>query len=505
MVVGLKCILISMLTDVCKNDTNPAHSFGYCHSCVQRLPYFDKYPELKSVLSLESISRVEALKKPSLIGKVAAVCESCKHVNSIDLLSLTKQYVRNKSRERSSIYRCHTCSKEGESKIRIDSVLHVIDLESTNLKYGGIPDNVKKGFVVAICESCKSINDVKLSSILHHARRHKKDGRSVIYNCQKCGNSRQDVVAKNTETRLKQQKLGFKPGLEIAVENRLKILSLRYECQFPVGMYLWDYFLPDYNLLVEVNGEYWHSLPQNAAKDKSKQTYASKYHPEYKQLVIPEVKLLNPNSIDSLILTAIGESAEIKQRNFDFSSVSIRLTPLSQSCTQFLDSYHYAKSGRNSKRIYSAYLDGELIAVAKFSPVTRKESASRLNLKCNEIFELDRLCIHPQFHKKNFASWFLSRTLKSFFKDNPSVRTLISFADPNFGHVGTVYEASNWVKDGKTKVSYHYIDKTGFHINKKRVYDIASKLRMTEESYASKHQLEKFRDPPKSRYLYHKK
>lgn len=489
----------------CKNDSNPVHSFGYCHSCVQRIPYFERYAELKSVLTAESFARIEQLRNTELVGRVNTVCPSCRNTYNIDLISLTKQYIRNKAKNAQFIYRCHTCSKEGNSKIRVESVMSVIDLAETTAKFGGMPENVKKGKVVAVCQKCLSKKDVKLSSILHCARRHKKEGRDIIYNCLKCGNNREDVLIKNVESRLKQQQLGFKSGLEIAVENRLKSLGIKYKDQYPVGMYLWDFFLPEYDLLIEVNGEYWHETPQNMAKDKSKRTYASRYHPEYQQLVIPELKILNPNSIDVMILDAIDKSVPIHTVDFELSKVSIKSTPLDEQSVQFLDSFHYAKAGRNSKRFYSAYLGNELIGVCKFNPVTRKESASRLGLKCYELFELDRLCIHPNYHKKNFASWFLSRVIKTFFKDNASAKCLISFSDPNFGHTGKIYEATNWKNDGRTNVSYHYIDKSGFHINKKRVYDIASKLRLTEAEYAAKHQLEKFREPPKSRFIYYRR
>jgi hypothetical protein len=157
--------------------------------------------------------------------------------------------------------------------------------------------------------------------------------------------------------------------------------------------------------------------------------------------------------------------------------------------------------GRLGKTVYGAFFDNELIAVCKFNYVTRAEVASSLNLKYSQVMEVDRFCIHPQFHKKNFASWFLSKCTKMFFTSNPLVLCLVSFADETFDHSGTIYRASNWSLIGKTKESYHYMDSVGIPINKKRVYDIASKLKMKETEYAEKHGLVKYAEKPKLKFI----
>ena len=53
--------------------------------------------------------------------------------------------------------------------------------------------------------------------------------------------------------------------------------------------------------------------------------------------------------------------------------------------------------------------------------------------------------------------------------NRPEIRKLVSFADPRFGHVGTIYQASNWVKVGMTSRSYYYEDADKREINKKKI------------------------------------
>ena len=50
---------------------------------------------------------------------------------------------------------------------------------------------------------------------------------------------------------------------------------------------------------------------------------------------------------------------------------------------------------------------------------------------------------------KNSESYFIAKSLK-WLKKHTDVEVIVSYADPNYGHVGTVYQASNFVYLGKT-------------------------------------------------------
>lgn len=60
----------------------------------------------------------------------------------------------------------------------------------------------------------------------------------------------------------------------------------------------------------------------------------------------------------------------------------------------------------------------------------------------HNVYELNRLWIHPDV-PKNAASYFVSRTLKQLDKE-----IVVSFADTSVGHVGYVYQASNFLYCG---------------------------------------------------------
>jgi len=466
-----------------------------------------KYPILKNILTESSLKLLDLNPTHSDVQRVEVICGECKIINNIDLYSILKYIRRHLKRNPFSIYKCHPCSKRGESHISLKEVTPVIDMELTQERHGGIGKNVKKCFVVAKCEDCGEISDVKLSSLLHGARRHQKLDRKCIYKCFKCGVRLPDALKKSNDARAKQLSVGARSYIEVALANRLRSLNIEYEEQFHTDMYVWDFYLPKYSLLIDVNGEYWHGLSRNRSKDKSKLTYIEKYLPQYKTLIIEEKRFLNPLMVDKIIKDVIGESKEVVEEEFSLSDIEIRKSSkVSRSQrsveSDFLNSYHYSGFGRNGKLVIAAYLHEYLVALCKFNSTTRQGTAKSLGYKCYEVLELDRFCIHPSYHKKNFASWFLSRCMKLAFESDALIQCLVSFADPTYGHTGIMYKATNWKMKGKTNPSYHYMDHLGVPINKKRIYDFAQKLRMKEAEYVELHGLHKFTELPKIKYVY---
>ena len=64
-------------------------------------------------------------------------------------------------------------------------------------------------------------------------------------------------------------------------------------------------------------------------------------------------------------------------------------------------------------------------------------------------WELSRLWIDDGV-PRNAESWLLSQAVRHVRKLHPEVRCLVSYADPDKGHSGTVYRAANWRADGWT-------------------------------------------------------
>lgn len=57
-------------------------------------------------------------------------------------------------------------------------------------------------------------------------------------------------------------------SLEVAIASVLDILNEPYQQQYPLFGFYADFYLPNRNIVVECNGEYWHSRPERKHRDK---------------------------------------------------------------------------------------------------------------------------------------------------------------------------------------------------------------------------------------------
>lgn len=199
----------------------------------------------------------------------------------------------------------------------------------------------------------------------------------------------------------------------------------------------------------------------------------------------------NPNSVLKL------DAVTFEFRDIIFSSIdSIK------SCREFLSKYHYAGFGRPSSILYAGYYKNDISFLAKFSPPVRQGIAGTVGVENHQLLELDRFCIHPSYHQKNFGSYCMSHLIDMLKKDRPEILKLVSFADPRFGHSGTIYKASNWEYIGQTTKSYYYVNSSGQEINKKTVYEFAKVRKITERQCVEALGYKKVYSPPKEKFVY---
>ena len=195
-------------------------------------------------------------------------------------------------------------------------------------------------------------------------------------------------------------------------------------------------------------------------------------------------------------------SEKIDLIDFSFYDVEIHNVANADDSRKFLNLYHYAGYGRGAVCVYEIRLHGELVGVLKFTYPIRQGIAATLNVSSKELLELDRFCIHPARHKKNFASYIMSRVIRLLTESHPHIKKLVSFADPRFGHNGGIYKASNWLYHGTTTPSYYYEDQLGNEINKKTLYNSARTRNMKERDYFESLGLRKIRIPAKHKFSY---
>ena len=76
---------------------------------------------------------------------------------------------------------------------------------------------------------------------------------------------------------IKQQTMKGPTSIEKKVYEELKVRGLLFEKQKLInGRFLVDAFIPSFNLVIEADGGYWHSLPRVIKKDKAENAYLTK-------------------------------------------------------------------------------------------------------------------------------------------------------------------------------------------------------------------------------------
>lgn len=241
-----------------------------------------------------------------------------------------------------------------------------------------------------------------------------------------------------------------------------------------IGYYVFDCLVPKSgdmhkNLLIECQGDYWHSIGRSQQNDRSKFTYIDRYFPDHEIMYVWEHEFYTNGRVLDRLRLKLGLS--VPTVLFDFADVKLAEPPAAD-LKKFLDAYHYIGKGRGGK-VVGAYYDDELIGCVVFSPPIRQNIGN--------ITELSRLCIHPSYHKKNFASWLISKALRTVSG------AIVAYADRTVGHVGTVYKACGFRLDHVVPADYWYVDDGGYVMHKKTLYNRAVKNSMTESAFAEAH------------------
>lgn len=111
---------------------------------------------------------------------------------------------------------------------------------------------------------------------------------------------------------------------------------------------------------------------------------------------------------------------------------------------------HYSHKWTSCRYALGLILDGRIVGVCIYGfPVGRRvvKSISSL-LENNNVLELTRLWVDDS-EGKNTESYFIGRTFKWLRENASNVKVLISYSDPLANHVGFIYQATNWLYQGK--------------------------------------------------------
>lgn len=129
------------------------------------------------------------------------------------------------------------------------------------------------------------------------------------------------------------------------------------------------------------------------------------------------------------------------------SGVNLRVDWCSYEAAKYaVEKWHYSGSMPAGKTVKIGAWEGSVfIGCVIYARGSNKHIGKPFELNQTEAIELVRVALS---NHNAHTSHIVTLATKLIAKHNPGLRIIISFADPNEGHAGIIYQAMNWVYTG---------------------------------------------------------
>ena len=126
-----------------------------------------------------------------------------------------------------------------------------------------------------------------------------------------------------------------------------------------------------------------------------------------------------------------------------------------QAAKYAVENWHYSKRMPLFKQIYiGVWEEKKFIGCIIFGRSVTPYLQDIFNLKTTECIELTRIALRKHIVPVTKMIKIAIGLLK---KQSPGIRLVVSYADPNVGHLGRIYQGGNWIYMGRSsKVKQYY-------------------------------------------------
>lgn len=173
------------------------------------------------------------------------------------------------------------------------------------------------------------------------------------------------------------------------------------------------------------------------------------------------------------------------------TKATLRLDWCSYEAAKYaVEHWHYSGSMSSARNVYVGVWENEkFIGVVIFGIGSgNSTNGKQYGLKrITEVAELTRVALNNHDAP---VSRIVSIAIKMMQKQSPGIRLVVSMADPLQGHVGSIYQAMNWIYVGQTKSDVMYFSRGEWRHHR------------TVTSRGSAAGLPSKQLPPKHKYLY---
>lgn len=155
-------------------------------------------------------------------------------------------------------------------------------------------------------------------------------------------------------------------------------------------------------------------------------------------------------------------------------SSSLRLDWCSYAAAKYaVEKWHYSGSMPTPPVVkIGVWEDSRFIGVVLFSRGANNNLGKPYGLGYTEVCELTRVALSTHGTP---VSRVVAIALKMLKRAAPGVRMVVSFADPNHEHIGTIYQAGGWIYSGKSNSTPKYITSAGQVLHQRQVSKVGIK------------------------------
>lgn len=142
------------------------------------------------------------------------------------------------------------------------------------------------------------------------------------------------------------------------------------------------------------------------------------------------------------------------------SKVDLKLDWCSHAAAKYAcEHWHYSQSMPTPPYNFVGVWEGQrFIGCVIFSRGAARRGPGAYGLQHTEFCELTRVAITDHISP---VSRIISIAIRMLRKRSPGVRMIVSYADPNNGHHGGIYQAGGWVFVGQSGATTEYIAPDG--------------------------------------------
>lgn len=182
--------------------------------------------------------------------------------------------------------------------------------------------------------------------------------------------------------------------------------------------------------------------------------------------------------------------------------MKLKVAPCSHEAAKYaVENWHYSEAMPVGKLVrFGIWEEDTFLGCVLYGRGASSALGNPYELDMTECVELVRIAMREH---KTPVTQIVAETLKKLKSSNPRLRLVVSFADPEQGHHGGIYQAGNWIYNGTSSSGEEVLWRGKWHHPRMlRATGWGTMPRLARLSEKEKNELFRRKRAGKYRYLY---